>query len=582
MDLSPLLEPRSIAVVGATDRPDAYGNTILANLERFGFAGPVWGVNPGRRAVGEIECVPTIADLPEPVDAVAVAIPAAAVPEAVAAAADRGCGGAVVVSAGFGEVESGRDLESALADAARTGGIPVCGPNGNGIVSLAAGAAIWGDSVQALPAGPVALISQSGNVAVNALGSHRGIGFHTVVSTGNGTVCDACDWLLAISERDGVGSIGLFLEGDGDGAKLAEGLARCAERGVRVAVLKVGSSAAGASAAAAHTGALAGDQRVFRALIEEAGAAWARNPHELLELSRVLAEPRARPRSGGGLAILTCSGGDSGIAADEAERLGIELPPLGEATREALRELLPEAATIANPLDYTSMIWAESERLGRIVETVGDDPAVDQLLIFHDTPEDLSAEASEGWGATRAGLVGGATRAAAAPLFASTLPDLIRETIIRELGAGGIASAGGLSTAMLCARELRRPAADPLRLREVAAAAGPGRAGAAGDGGSIGEAEAKDLLRRSGVDVPEGRLVASADDCVAAASELGWPVALKLSSPDLVHKSEASAIELGIADAASADRRRPSACWTCPPRSTRSSSSSGWRRPASS
>ena len=154
--------------------------------------------------------------------------------------------------------------------------------------------------MQALPAGPVALISQSGNVAVNALGSHRGIGFHTVVSTGNGTVCDACDWLLALSERDGVGSIALFLECDGDGAKLAEGLARCAERGVRVAVLKVGSSAAGASAAAAHTGALAGDQRVFRALIEEAGAAWARNPHELLELSRVLAEPRARPRRAAG------------------------------------------------------------------------------------------------------------------------------------------------------------------------------------------------------------------------------------------------------------------------------------------
>ena len=163
-------------------------------------------------------------------------------------------------------------------------------------------------------------------------------------------------------------------------------------------MLKVGSSEAGAGAAAAHTGALAGDQRVFRALIEEAGAAWARNPHELLELARVLAEPRARPRGDGGLAILTCSGGDSGIAADEAERLGVELPPLGRADPRAARaSCCRRRRRSRNPLDYTSLIWAESERLGRIVETVGDDPAIDQLLIFHDTPEDLSPRRAECW-----------------------------------------------------------------------------------------------------------------------------------------------------------------------------------------
>ena len=546
MDLTPLLEPRSIAVVGATDRPDAYGDTILQNLARLGFDGPLWGVNPGRREVRGIPCVPTVADLPEAVDAVAVAIPAAGVPEAISAVAERGCGGAVVVSAGFGEVEAGRALESALRDAARAGDIPVCGPNGNGIVNLAAGAAIWGDSVQALEPGPVALISQSGNVAVNALGSRRGIGFHTVISTGNGTVCDVGDWLLALSEREGVGSIGLFLESDGDGVKLAEGLGRCAERGVRVAVLKVGSSEAGAGAAAAHTGALAGDQRVFRSLIEEAGASWARNPHELLELARVLAEPRARPAGTGGLAILTCSGGDSGIAADEAERLGIGFPPLAEPTRERLLELLPGAATAANPLDYTSLIWAETERLGRIVETVADDPAIDQLLIFHDTPEDLSPEAAESWGATRAGLVAGATRGAAAPLFASTLPDLIGEEIIRELSAAGIASVSGLSTAMVCAAELRRPQADPVRLREIAAGVAATRAG--GEGGWLGEAEAKALLKREGIEVPAGRVVDSVDDCITVATELGWPVALKLTSPALQHKSEAGAIALGIGD----------------------------------
>jgi acetyl-CoA synthetase len=592
MNLNPLLEPRSIAVVGATDRPDAYGDTILQNLARLGFSGPVWGVNPRREEIRGVPCVPSIDDLPEPVDAVAVAIPAAGVPEAIAAAARRGCGGAVVVSAGFGEVESGRELEAALREAAHAGGnggMPVCGPNGNGIVSLTAGAAIWGDSVQALPPGPVGLISQSGNVAVNALGSHRGIGFHTVVSTGNGTICDPCDWLLALSERDGLGSIALFLEGDGDGAKLAAGLARCAERDVRVAVLKVGSSEAGAGAAAAHTGSLAGDQRVFRALVEEAGAAWARNPHELLELARVLAEPRARPRTsaGTGLAVLTCSGGDSGIAADEAERLGIEFPPLAPGTRERLGELLPSAATIANPLDYTSQIWAETERLGAIVAAVGDDPAIDQLVIFHDTPEDLAPEADDSWRATRTGLVGGAASSDAAPLFASTLPDLISEEIIRELAGQGIASVGGLSTAMVCAGALRRSPGDPARLRDIASTsrqvAGirpPSLGGSPPPEGEwIGEAAAKTLIAAAGIEVPTGRVAADVDDAIAAATEVGWPVALKLSSPALSTRATRARSPSGSPTSRRWSSPR-SGSSTSPRPMAPSCSSSAWRRPA--
>ena len=545
--LARLLEPRSIAVVGATDRPDAYGDTILRNLERLGFDGALYGVNPGRTSIRGIPCVPSLDDLPGPVDAVAVAVPAAGVPAVIADAARLGCGGAVVVSAGFGEVSGGVGLERELRDAANAAGMPVCGPNGNGIVSLATGAAIWGDSVQALEPGPVAMISQSGNVAVNALGSRRGIGFHTVISTGNGAVCNPYDWLLALSERDGVGSIALFLESDGEGAKLAEGLARCAERGIGVAVLKVGSSEAGAGAAAAHTGALAGDQRIFRSLIEEAGASWARNPHELLELARVLAEPRARPTGAGGLAILTCSGGDSGIAADEAERLGLKLPPLGEPASRRLRELLPDAATVANPLDYTSLLWAETELLHEIVATVGADPAIDQLLVFHDTPEELSAEATESWAATRAGIAGGLSDSGAAPLLASTLPDLMNEPIARELGSRGIAAVSGLSTAILCARELRRAPASAERLREIAVASVNG---GAGDGEWLGEVASKELLRASGIPVPPGRVVADADSAASAAEDLGWPVALKLSSPAIQHKSEAGAIALGLTDPA--------------------------------
>ena len=240
----------------------------------------------------------------------------------IAAAAAADCGGAVVLSAGFGEIEEGRELQRQLREAATAGGLPLCGPNGNGIVAVRSRAPMWGDSVAPLEPGGVAMISQSGNVAVNALGSRRGIRYHTVLSTGNQATLDASDWLAALCERDGVRSVAMFLESDGDGDRLAEALALCADRGVRVAVLKAGSTEAGLRAASAHTGAVAGEQRVFRALIEEAGGAWARDFHELLELARVLAEPRSRPRGDGGLAILTCSGGDSTIAADEAGASG--------------------------------------------------------------------------------------------------------------------------------------------------------------------------------------------------------------------------------------------------------------------
>jgi len=549
-DLAPLLEPRSIAVVGANDRPGSYADTVLRNLERAGFEGEIWGVNPRRDEVHGRPCVASVTDLPGPVDAVIVAIPAEGVPEVIAQAVAHGCGGAVVISAGFGEVPEGRGLERELRAAA--GRLPVCGPNGNGIVAVSSRAPMWGDSVAPLEPGPVALISQSGNLAVNALGSRRGIRYHTVVSTGNQAAVEASHWLRAIGELDGVGSVAMFLEQDGSGADLAESLAVCAERGIGVAVLKVGESAAGARAASAHTGAVAGDQRVFRSLVEEAGGAWARDPHELLELARVLAEPRARPRRDGGLAILTCSGGDSSIGADEAARLGAELPELSVPTRELLDELLPSAATVGNPLDYTAMIWGDTDLLRRITVAVGDDPAVDHLLILYDHPQGLEAPAAAEWAAVRAGIVAGADETEAATLVASTLPDLIDDEASAELAQRGVPAVAGLRTALLCAQALRRPPGDPDRLRAIAAAA---RAAAAppappvrvaGADGWLDEIDTKELLRSAGLPVPPGMAVASDDECALALEELGGPVVIKAASPRLRHKSEAGALRLGV------------------------------------
>jgi acetyl-CoA synthetase len=543
MDLSRLFRPASIAVVGANDRPGSYSSQTLVNLEAIGYEGEVWGVNPRRSEAHGRRCFPSVSELPEPVDALVVAIPAAGVPGVIEEAGRSGCGGAVVYGAGFAEVAEGREHQAALVAAARRHGLPVCGPNGNGIVALHSRAALWGDALRPQEPGHVALVSQSGNVAVNALATRRGLRFHSVVSCGNQAVLSAADYLEFLAGQDGVHSIALYLEDDGDGARLCDALAACADAGVRVAVLKVGSSSAGATAAAAHTGALAGDQRVFRALVDEAGGLWAEDVHELLELAKALAVPGAA-RPGGRLAILTCSGGDSSLGADEAERLGIELPALAPATRERLASQLPVSATIGNPLDYTAMIWGDSQALSELVRTVGEDPGVDRVLVFYDQPPDLDGAVEASWRAVRDGIEAGAALSPRPVMVSSTLPELLDDAAAWRFAEAGVPAVAGLRTGLVCALALACPAGDGARMREIAA--GRGSDGPSEPGAWLAEHDAKELLRDRGVDTVEGVLVRGEDEAIAALAQLGGHVALKLSSPNVRHKSELGALELGL------------------------------------
>ena len=577
MDLSRLLRPRSIAVVGATDRLDSYGAQALLNLDAVGFAGPVWGVNPRRTSALGRPCVPTVSDLPEAVDAVVLAIPAAGVAGAVEEAGARGCGGAVVFSAGFAEIAGGVGLQDDLVAAARRYELPVCGPNCNGIVATHTRTALWGDALTPREPGAVALISQSGNVAVNALATRRGLRFHTVVASGNQAVLGAADYLGSLAGDPGVGAVALYLEDDG-GPGLCDGLAACASAGVRVVVLKVGSSKAGASAAAAHSGALAGDQRIFRALVEEAGAVWADDVHDLLELAKTLAVPSrhavpsrdmvpsrlavpsrhavpghpAPANAGGGLAIMTCSGGDSAQGADEAERLGVALPKLAPATCDRLRELLPAAATAANPLDYTAMIWGDTAALSGLVQSLGADPAIDRVLVFYDQFPDIDGVIKESWDAVREGVIDGAAHSDADTIVSSTLPELLDDEAAWRFIQAGIPAIAGLRTGLRCAAALERPAGDPDRLRSISRVAQNLRASTAGTGLEwLSEHDAKELLREAGVSVVEGRVVSDEDDAVLALAELGGEIALKLSAATIQHKSDVGAIELGLRSEAS-------------------------------
>ncbi len=544
--LDRLLRPRSVAVVGATDRRGSYGAQALISLDTLGYRGQVWGVNPNRDEALGRPCVPSIADLPEPADAVVVAIPAAAVPDTIDEAGARGCGGAVVFSAGFAEVADGLALQEQLVEASRRYTLPVCGPNCNGIVASHSRSALWGDALAASEPGAVALISQSGNVAVNALGTRRGLRFHTVVASGNQAVLSAADYLELLAGEEGLRAIALYLEDDG-GPQLCQGLAACADAAVAVVVLKVGSSPAGARAAAAHSAALAGDQRIFRSLIEEAGAVWAQDVHELLELAKTLAVPRRAPAQSG-LAIVTCSGGDSAQGADEASRAGLGLPAFSEQTEARLAELLPSAATVANPLDYTAMIWGDARALGELVTTVGSDPSIGQVLVFYDTPAGMAGAVDESWAAVRDGIIAGAGASPAPTMVAATLPELLDDEAAWRFAQAGVPAAAGLRTGIACAAAMRLSSGDPARLRAIGAVAR--RVASEGETEWLSEHESKQLLRAGGVDVVPGRIVTDAGDAVAALGELGGPIALKLSSAAVQHKSELGGVELGLAGAA--------------------------------
>jgi acetyl-CoA synthetase len=399
---------------------------------------------------------------------------------------------------------------------------------------------MWGDGVTLGAAGGVALITQSGNLGVVALASRRGIAWHTVVSVGNSAVVDAARALHHLAGVEGVRSVALYLEGDGDGARWGEAFARCAENDVRLAVLKAGRSAAGAAAGGAHTAAVAGDHRIFAALIEETGGAWCHDPHELLETAKLLATPR--PARAGGLAAVTCSGGDSVITADEADRLDVPLAELSAETVRRLEELLPDGVVVTNPLDHTNMLWADTAAVQALCETLAADPAVNQVLYVQDTPPDLVPDAAAEWKATRDGLVQaeipGCGRA-----VASGLPELMPEDVAADLAESGVTAMGGIPTALRALKAHTLPSASPARLREITAAAinhPPGR--------WLAEHDGKKLLASHGVAVPKGQVVESVADAVSAAETFASSVAMKVSHVDIQHKSDVGGVVLGLTD----------------------------------
>jgi acyl-CoA synthetase (NDP forming) len=563
--LAPLFAPRSVAVLGVSRNPSKLGYRLLQNVRDGGFAGTIHPVNPSGEPILGLATVATVEALPPGVDLALVSVPAAAVPGAVAALAARRARAAVILSSGFGEVDGdGRDAQAELLRIARAAGLRLVGPNCMGVFSAPArlNATYFWDLPRV--AGGIAVVSQSGaygGLIFRHLGG-RGLGVARFVSIGNQADVDIAEVLEYLADDEATTLIACFVEALRDGRRFVRAAARATLR-KPVVVLKGGRSDAGRRAAGSHTGSLAGRYDVYRAAFRQAGAVVADETEEFFDAIETLVVSGAARPATPAVAVITVSGGPSVVAADCAERSGLAVPAFDDGVRERLRALLPAFAAVGNPVDLTPQV--EPARIAGAVREVFRQPGVGGAVAVNvglDIPEfaDALTAARDETGKPVVAFV------ADAPAIAE------------RLRGGGVAILPSPERAVRAWRALwqARPRARAERADSSAvtadAPAGPGRRPPVSRPGEIARREvshpdavgplagleagpipyalARQLLERHGATFCRETIARTADDAVAAAEALGYPVVLKADAAGLAHKTDIGAVRLDVRDAA--------------------------------
>ncbi len=535
-----LINPSSIAILGASANLEKLNGRTLQYLQRAGYGGAIYPVNPKYDGIAGLTCYPDVASIPGAIDLAIVAIPARHVTAAIAALGEKGARAAVVFSAGFAEMGAdGAALEAAIVEAARGHGMRLCGPNTLGLINGFTGATATFSQYAKGPivAGPVAFITQSGafGTAIAALARLRGMGLGYVVNTGNEadvTLVDVMDEILA-DERIRVCTA--YVEGLRDGPAFLELAGTALERGQPIIVLKVGRGDAGARAAASHTGALAGEDRVFDGVARQKGIIRARNEEQMLDLAEAFA---ACPLpQGPGVGIITQSGGAGVMMADRAEELGLTVPVVGEATRAKLGEVLPAFGTATNPVDMTGQFIAEPAILRDGVKVLLEDPGIHIAIIWLELMEDYAEQMLA--------------------IFRDIRDSVDKPFIISWVAASDEAL-DGLRDMGICVVRGGEPAIDAAaalagyaeaRRRAVAPVASAKAPVLPAEAGPVPTLQAAEILRTAGISVVNSVLTRSAGEAADAADKIGYPVALKIESPDILHKTEAGGVRLGLGDA---------------------------------
>ena len=540
--LAPLLAPRSVAVVGASADASRIGGRPIAYTKARGFAGPIYPVNPNRAEIQGLTAYPDIASLPTVPDVAIVAVPALQVVKTVAALGARGTKAAIVFSAGFAETgPAGAAIQAELVATARAHGMRLLGPNSLGLFNDHCGFyATFSASLETgyPPAGRIGIVSQSGayGTHVFTIARQRRVGTPVFVATGNEAdiaVGDVMGWLVE-DERTDV--IAVYAEGIKPGGQFVAALAAARAARKPVIVMKVGSSKLGEASARTHTASIAGDDAVTSAVLDEFGALRARSTEEMLDFAQ-LATRKIYP-AGNTLGMVTVSGGAGVLVSDAAEGLGLPMPPMPQAAQAKLLAMLPFSAP-HNPVDCTAQALNDITLVGRFTDAMVVEGGYRSVLAFFSQTGGAASIAPK----MRAELAGVRARHPDRLYVLSVIASAAQVdgyeadgwTVFEDptRAVNAIAAMGRLGDAFARVDGAPPPAIGPVTLQ----ASSPDEAGA------------KRLLAGAGIASAPEQACADADAAAAASESIGYPVVLKILSPDITHKSEIGGVLLGVADA---------------------------------
>ncbi|TNB47724.1 acetate--CoA ligase family protein [Martelella lutilitoris] len=534
-----LVNPRSVAVIGASADFSKVNGRPLKHLIEKGYGGEILPVNPKYREIAGLACYPDIASLPHAADLAIIALPAALVCDCVLQLGRKGTRAAVIFSSGFGEMgPDGKALERELADTAKAARVILLGPNCLGFINafenVYATFSQYADGETG--AGPVAFVTQSGafGTAIAALARRRGLGLGYFVNTGNQADLDFAELMMAVVEDPRVKVAAGYLEGISDGEALVKLAQNCRALGKPLILTKVGRMESGARAAASHTGALAVSDAVFDAVARQYGILRARNEEQMLDMMEVFCQPR---RAGGnGLGIATQSGGAGVMMADRAEEVGLSVPHLGTQTQAKLASVMPAFGAAGNPVDVTGQFVARPELLSESVVAMLDDPAIDVAIV---------------WLQLMTGHVDALLKIFAEIRDSTEKPFLVcwvaaPETAVKGLGALGIPVFSAGERAVEAAAALARYGQSKRK-----ADVGPEKSRLSppmptAPSGVQPTVEASALLAAAGIPMANVALAGDEDAAVALWRGNGGAVALKVESPDILHKSDMGGLILGV------------------------------------
>lgn len=532
-DLSALFAPATLAVVGASEREGNSAGYVMKNLARFGYRGRVIPVHPKAETVFGLTAFPSLSALDTRPDCVVIGLRAELVPDTLDEAGRMGARAAVILASGFGEAGAeGAALEAQVADIARRHGMAVCGPNCLGLVACDSGAALYSSTISPdLPRGRTALISASGASAI-ALAHSGQIGLAALVSAGNSAVTGLADYVAHFAADPGVDTIAMVIEDMGDPDALAAAMEHVHAAGKTAVALRVGRSAAGQRATAAHTGALAGTEDAARAFCARVGLLDMPDMDSFLatlQLAEAYPTPPVLPRA----AVLGVSGGGVAHVADIAAEVGLPLADLSEVSVAALRDLLPGFATPQNPLDVTGAPFGDPALYTKVLEILDADPGVGVVLAAQDAPPAMAPDmAAEYHG------IAGAVAAYTGQTPVVALANLSAGLHVSVATAYGPAARLAGTRAALTATA--QWATTPRRVTWRAAQ------GNAPLPAQMSESDARALMAPLGLPGPSEQLVTSGEAAAEAVAALPGLAVLKIASPDIAHKTEAGGVALSV------------------------------------